>query len=228
MLRWGFGFGFMLLAITPASAGFDAPLKTEIIPTTGKAVLHCQTFPNFLLKWEVDGEITPVIYILKGKGPWACASTMKDELHFGSWPMVRVKGPYIVLQYPPQADYGSSFTVFDTRRWRYVEAASVIGDFTAIRLDGEALVLDYRRSVAPECSLYYGVATECWGIVKKQSGLTDAMMPDCRTPYENAKRELNVADITDYPATVTYAAELRIVNGKATDTSRPGPVTCAP
>jgi hypothetical protein len=223
-----FGLACLLASAAPAVAGFDAPLKTEIIPTTGKAALHCLTFPNFLLKWEEDGPITPVIYILKGKGPWTCAATMKGELHFGSWPIVRVKGPYIVLHYNPRAAYGSPFTVFDTRRWRYVDAAMTIGDFTAVRLDGEVLVLDYRRQVSPECSLYYGDATECWGIVKKQSGLTDAMMPDCRTPYEKAKRERDVADITDYPAIVTYNAEARIADGKVTYMARSGLLTCEP
>jgi hypothetical protein len=222
------GLVSVLAYAAPASAGFDAPLKTALIPATGKAVLHCLTFPNFLLKWEAEGPTTPIVYILKGKGPWTCAATMKGELNFGHWPLARVKGPFIVLQYPPQAEYGSGFTVFDTRLWRYVDSDTAIGDFTAVRLDGEALTLAYRRPINRDCSLYYGAATACWGAIKAQSGLNDALMPDCRTAYEIAKKKLDVADITGYPATVTYNAEVRIANGKAAYAARPGPITCEP
>lgn len=229
MLRWIVRL-IAILVLTDsgwAATQFDVPLKSEVIATGPKSVLRCLTYPNFLLKWETDGAITPVIYILKGKGPWACAATMKGELNFGSWPMVRVKGPYIVLQYPPHA-YGSSFTVFDTTRWRYAQADTAIADFTGARLDGSDLVLQFRRPVHMECSLYYGASTGCWGEVKAKSGLTDALMPDCRMAYEKQKKSLNVADITGYPATVTYNVEARIARGKVAYTPLPGPIVCEP
>lgn len=228
-MRWTVRFVAVLVLTAPApAAAFDAPLKTETHATSPTSTLHCLTFPNFLLKWENAGPITPVIYILPGKGPWKCAATMKGELNFGAWPLVQVKGRYIVLQYQPNATYGSSFRVFDTMRWRYGPTDTAIGDFAMVRLDGGALVLRFRRPVNRDCSLYYGAATECWGRFKRDGGLTDDLFPDCRASYEVAKKKLDVADITGYPATVTYNAQLRIAGGKAVFAALPGPITCEP
>lgn len=229
MLRSVIGLCSVLAFTVPAfaAAGFDAPLKTETLPTGAKSALHCLTYPNFLLRWEDEGSgTTPLILVTTGKGPWTCTVDIKGQKHFGRWEVVRVKGRYVILSQRPNATYGLAFAVFDTERWRYVATSTVVGDFSAIRLDGAALVLQYRSQAHMECSLYYGAATGCWGEVKARSGLTDDLMPDCRTVYEKQKKELDVADITDYAATVTFNVEARIADGKVIYTSRPGAITC--
>ena len=222
------GFAAIGLAV-PAGAGFDAPLKSEIVATGPKSARHCLTFPTFLLKWEADTTGgSPLIVIVPGKGPWPCAEMIAGQKHLQHWEMARVKGPYIVLSYAAQKDYAAEFKVFDTKAWRYVAEAALFNDFTSVRLDGHDLVLQYRRSINRECSLYYGAGTACWSEIKALTGLTNAQMPDCRTAYEIAKKKLNVADITGYPATVTFNAETRVADGKVIAEALPGPITCEP
>lgn len=226
-----FGLLFALAFVSPAVAAetFDAPLKTEIVSTGPKTSRHCLTFPNFLLKWDAEGQGgSPLIVIVAGKGPWSCAEVIAGQKHLLHWKVVRVKGPYIVLSQRPNAHYAAEFKVFDTVAWRYAAEAALLNDFTAVRLEGAALVLRFRRSVYLDCSLYYGAGTACWSQIKALSGLTDEQMPDCRAVYEKAKRERNVADITGYPATVTFNAELRIAGGKSMPGVALGPVSCEP
>ena len=105
----------------------------------------------------------------------------------------------------------------------------MFGTWSAVRFTADGFTLRYRRGFTSDCALMYGLATECWTRIKRATGLTDAMAPDCNAAYQKTKKLYggDMKYVIRTAAKITYNAEVRYGRGKLTYTAMPGEVTCS-
>jgi hypothetical protein len=215
----------------------DQPLAKETVTLPADKehakglVRTCYRFAGFVIRaeretgnWADQYTVVP-----PSKDRQACRHPAKSELHIGVWSrLLGVKDRYVFFASKYQGAETTNYGVKSNRSANTLFEESTASDFAVADAGPGRFVLRYRREYVADCSLYYGAATECWGKVKAATGLTDAMLPDCRAAYEREKKKRDVAEIVSYPAQLSYNAEARWRGGKLTYAARPGPVACGP
>jgi len=224
-------------AAQAAPVVFDKPLRTQSGEQTPKPdrrplLLTCLYYPHFtLIRRRYDNrEVGDYSVGPAGAPTSGCVEPGRGSfvsLMFGR--LTGVKGNYVFLEDRFSAEYPESFGVFDGRTGLALIQDKMFGAWSAIRFAADGFALRYRRAYSSDCALLYGIATECWTAIKRATGLTDAMAPDCHAAYQQTKREYagDMKYVMGTSASITYNVEARYGGGRLTYRAIPGDVTCS-
>jgi len=229
------------VAARAAPAMFEKPLGTE----TGSGQTRykwdvtwtCTRYPHFTVKAEYYGGSGADFFAVPDYGgPFGCADRMRGERRLSAYGrLTGVRGDYVLLDdLGIRADRQNQplrFGFFDGTTGKSLLEDSMSGAWTSLQFTANGFVLRYRRVFQSDCSLRFGLATDCWTRIKRATGLTDAMGPDCRALYDAKRKATQYADqlpnVDRTPVMISYDVETRYEGGKTTFTPRPGKVDCA-
>jgi hypothetical protein len=229
----------LLLAAAPAHAGFDAPLKKQVVQVWSdvgrrsvQVTLTCYYYPTFMVAEIKDSREPISVSAVEPGSNQRCEENSKSETRWGA--LRGVVGDFLFFDGGSAGSHGERAFEITNSHSQMVTWESRIGDFQSIHLAPGGFVLRYRRVFRHNCSLYYGGATECWGEIKAKTGLTDASTPECRGAYEDLTREYKkkwperAKDVKSHSASTSYDVEARFLDGKMSFTALPGPAECWP
>ena len=228
----------ILLLVSPACAGaglFDVPLHKEVVKLPAdpdnpqaKPRRTCAFYPGFMVK-EVDlGEVGASELGIAPAGTKGCDAKTPGEhvINPDEWSgyFAGVKGPYVFFDADDGHNGGMPFAVYSGKTGGKLFEDGRKGDFQSVRLDGEGLLLRYRRVLDAGCSLYAGKS--CWEQISAATGLAE--VPDCRDAYEKEKRRTPkfAKDVPNVPTIVSYGVEARFADGKVYYSPRKGRAEC--
>jgi hypothetical protein len=234
------------IALASGSASlFDKPLHETHKPLPpdpysplGKAMLSCFYYPNFMVKQVDLGEkgaeqLSILPYWMKdNKEPPCLRANANDEMVIGprEWGgyFEGAKDDFVFFVSADGSDGGSSFAVFDAvDAWKiFVDAEKVTKnstEFTTFEVlnhpkddNDSALELRYRRVYRAPCSLWAD-ETNCWGLVRNITGLTESAPPNCAAAYEAEEKKSpeNDKSLRADPSVITYDVEVVLDSGGA-------------
>jgi hypothetical protein len=228
---------FTLARANASSLLYDKPLHEThtTLPSDPdnrqlKPKLSCFYYPDFMVKQvdlgEQGAEQISILHRAKDQEePQCLRANVKDEIVIDprAWSgyFEGVKGYFIFLSADDGYFHGLSFGVFSASDGRKIFEDDQKIDkgaitFTIIEalndLNNEtdsSIMLRYGRVYVALCSLRTNEKS-CWSSIKRITGLTETVPPDCKTDYEAEKKAYpdNVKEIDSFPSVITYDVEV--------------------
>lgn len=217
-------------SVAAATSPFDAPLKVVRVPLPRDAdnpksrpKVSCFYFQRFMVK-EVDlGEVgaqqlsilpTPAgpakVACREANGPGERVVDPKDWSGYFDG----VRGAYVIFTSGDGWNGGMGFAVYSAATGKKVFDDTYRSRFQSLEPAPAGLTLRYLRVYAAQCSIGSDAAG-CWRQIRRATGLTDSMPPDCAALYVGetrrtpkfAARARNDPTVVDYPVTVAVRGD---------------------
>ncbi|MGA3080038.1 MAG: hypothetical protein ABSD44_01500 [Terracidiphilus sp.] len=203
-------------------------------------MLSCFYYPNFMVKQVDLGEkgaeqlsILPY-WVKDNKEPPCIRANAKDEMVIDSRALLGyfegVKNDFVFLESADGFDGGSFFGVFnavedskiffDAAKWIKNSAeftSLVVVNYPKSDNDNDsALKLRYRRVYRAPCSLRTH-EKNCWSLIRKITGLTESLPPNCSAAYEAMEKEYpeDAKGWKTDTSVITYDVEVVLDSGTA-------------
>ena len=214
---------------------FDAPVKVEHLPLPAdpanpqaKAQLSCFYFPHFAVK-EIDlgqpgADQLSIIPIAAGAKRPVCKRENIDSeivIRGEDWSgyFWGVRGSYIFFSAEDGWNGGMGFAVFDANAKKLFEDAAKT--WHSVQPGKDGVSMRYLRVYEAPCSLKGDDGAGCWQQIQKDTGLSEAAMPDCTATYQaEQQRTPNLAQQVLADPTV-FDYEVSVWLGDADHTMKP-------
>jgi hypothetical protein len=222
---------------------FDKPINVVKIPLPAdplnpqaKPMLSCFYFQDFAVKQVDRGEVGAEqlsIVPLAGREHYQCREANADgeslvDAKEWSGYFKGAKGSYIFFDAADGTNGGLGFAVYSAPAAKKIFEDVSMG-FHGIAQSPSGIALSYRRAFAAQCSLFADAA-RCWAKVKQDTGLTQALPPDCAAAYKREQQRTKAVaqEVAQDPTVFYYEAETVLANDRSKISPAPGKLSCLP